>query len=205
MSFFLGLMSFPSLEGSRQSATLPRVSPPQTACLCLSPNSFLSTSTHVARLFFCVCVFAFLRQAFSNNFLGSREFQLAADAVDAYKSGDQDALGSVLKDQMWQFLPVEIVRLTRALKPQQGLGSGGARDPALSQSGKESGGGGDAFDANNPAASAEAWNEKGAVMPENPSESSNPVHGYTCHRSKDSLRPGGDGPAANVSIDELLC
>ncbi|PHJ22379.1 gamma-soluble nsf attachment protein [Cystoisospora suis] len=142
--------------------------------------------------------------AFSNNFLGSREFQLAADAVDAYKSGDQDALGSVLKDQMWQFLPVEIVRLTRALKPQQAFGSAGACDPTLSRSGKESGGGGDAFDVDQ-AASAESWNEKGCITPGNTSKSSSPGHGYTCHSTKDSLRRDGDRPDANVSIDELLC
>ncbi|PFH36126.1 putative gamma-soluble NSF attachment protein [Besnoitia besnoiti] len=60
--------------------------------------------------------------AFASNFMGSREFQLAADAVDAYKQGDSDALADVLANQTWSFLSVEIFRMSRDLKLERAVG-----------------------------------------------------------------------------------
>ncbi|CBZ50490.1 gi20748, related [Neospora caninum Liverpool] len=53
--------------------------------------------------------------AFASNFLGSREFHLAAETVDAYKAGDSQALAAALQNQMWSFLPTEIVNMVRDL------------------------------------------------------------------------------------------
>ncbi|KEP61372.1 UNVERIFIED_CONTAM: gamma-soluble NSF attachment protein, putative [Hammondia hammondi] len=54
--------------------------------------------------------------AFASNFLGTREFQLAAETLDAYKAGDPEALQAALGNQMWTFLPTEIVKMARDLK-----------------------------------------------------------------------------------------
>ncbi|RQX67512.1 putative gamma-soluble NSF attachment protein [Toxoplasma gondii CAST] len=54
--------------------------------------------------------------AFASNFLGTREFQLAGETLDAYKAGDPEALQAALENQMWNFLPTEIVKMARDLK-----------------------------------------------------------------------------------------
>lgn len=138
-------------------------------------------------------------QAFSNNFLGSREFQLAADALDAYKSGDQEALAGILKDQMWQFLPAEIVRMARGCKPQRCLDSG-VCEPTIDPTGDTAG---PPSYAGDPLATASCSKEKGYIK-ENSANTSFPVHEDMCGSAKDSFHPG-EGTNANVSIDELLC
>ncbi|CEL97693.1 unnamed protein product [Vitrella brassicaformis CCMP3155] len=60
------------------------------------------------------------------NFLATKEYELATQAIDAYQQGDADAFKAVMSKQTWTFLPIELARMAVELRSQA---VGGAMAP----------------------------------------------------------------------------